>query len=132
MTGILREARSPAEAAPLFAGMYGEDTAVSEQRLTRMCAGGWRLTVWPEGDSIIAFALWMDMVEYVFLRSFAVDPSRREGGRGRRFFEALRVEAWPSGRQIRLEVAPDGPRAFWERLGLRMKSTGMWLPEGAA
>ena len=125
------------ECARLFLQMYGAQEPgltqdIAEARLRRMLDACWSLTELRDGPDVIGFALWVDLVEYVFLRSFAIDADRRAGGLGRRFAEKLEAEAFPPGVPIRLEVAEDGPHGFWASVGFKTKTTGMWLTERAA
>lgn len=120
--------------ARLFAGMYSRPgyrltEAEAYRRLATMQAGPWQIHELRIDGSAVGFVLWVDLVEYVFVRSFAIDPKRRRDGMGRAFFKLLREGTWPAGRQIRLEVAKGGPWAFWEKLKFKAMTTGMWLFE---
>ncbi len=120
--------------ARLFAGMYSRPgyrltEAEARTRLAAMQAGPWQIHEMRIDGSAVGFVLWVDLVEYVFVRSFAIGPKRRRGGMGRTFFNLLREGTWPAGRQIRLEVAKGGPWAFWEKLKFKAMTTGMWLFE---
>ena len=123
--------------ARLFSGMYSRPGASISQRqalarLTAMVEGPWQVTEMRMDGTVAGFALWTDLTEYVFLRSFAIDPTRRRDGAGRLFMERMRAEVWPAGRQVRLEVAKGGPWAFWEKVGFTARTTGMWLEADAA
>ena len=120
--------------ARLFAGMYSRPgyrltEADARKRLAAMQDGPWQVHELCVDGTPVGFVLWVDLVEYIFVRSFAIDPKRRRGGMGRAFFDLLRSETWPAGRQIRLEVAKGGPWAFWEKLKFKAMTTGMWLFE---
>ena len=108
---------------------YKLKKAEARQRLAAMQEGPWQIHELRVDGSAVGFVLWVDLVEYVFVRSFAIDMKRRRGGMGRAFFDLLRNETWPAGRQIRLEVAKGGPWAFWEKLEFKAMTTGMWLFE---
>ena len=136
MTGSLSiaEPENLEMSARLFAGMYSRPgyrltEAEALRRLEAMQDGPWQVHELRIDGAPVGFVLWVDLVEYIFVRSFAIDPKRRRGGMGRAFFELLRKELWPSGRQIRLEVAKGGPWAFWEKLKFKAMTTGMWLFE---
>lgn len=133
MNGLLQlvESEDLEIAARLFATMYSRPSAEipvdkALHRLSVMQAGPWRITELRLDGNVAGFALWVDLVEYVFLRSFSIDPKRRRDGLGRAFFAALQSDVWPEGRQIRLEVAKGGPWAFWEKLDFQPMTTGMW------
>ena len=125
---------TPDGAVALFLDMYGatgatehERAAHARQRLARMLASNWQVTELRSGQTVIGFALWVDLAEYVFVRSFAIDPAWRARGLGARFFARLRAEVFPRGIPVRIEVTETGPHAFWRRLGFSPRTTGMWL-----
>ncbi|MEM7684738.1 MAG: GNAT family N-acetyltransferase [Pseudomonadota bacterium] len=133
---VLREATDLTEASRMFAEMYSYPgytltEAEAHQRLTIMQAGPWRVTQARLDEKTVGFALWTDLIEYIFLRSFAIDRAARTGGLGKQFLAGLRQDIWPAGRQVRIEVADGGPRGFWEKLGFKAITTGMWLYDEA-
>ena len=128
----VREATDLAGVARLFAQMYSVPVEQAHSRLAAMQAGKWNVTEGVDDQGAVAFALWVDLDEYLFLRSYAVDAERRVGGLGRVFFERLRAEIFPQGKTIRLEVANDGPHGFWAKMGFAQVTTGMWLEAEAA
>ena len=128
----LGEATDLAGTARLFAQMYSTPVDEAQRRLAAMQNGKWNVTEGVDDQGAVAFALWVDLDEYIFLRSYAVDAERRVGGLGRMFFERLRSEIFPAGKTIRLEVANDGPHGFWAKMGFAQVTTGMWLEAEAA
>ncbi|MEM9062518.1 MAG: hypothetical protein AAGD13_18810 [Pseudomonadota bacterium] len=131
---MVREAKDLTEASRMFAEMYSSpecplSEAEAASRLERMQTGPWRVTEACIDDQVAGFALWTDLVEYIFVRSFAIDQNVRTGGLGARFLTALRTDVWGEGREVRLEVAPGGPSGFWNRLGFTAMTTGMWLSD---
>ncbi|MEM7189186.1 MAG: hypothetical protein AAF439_06215 [Pseudomonadota bacterium] len=123
-----------AGSARLFVQMYealGYDVTLdaAPARLQGMIDAGFQLTELRDGDDVIGFALWIDLADYVFIRSFAIDADRREGGLGRTFFERLKAEVLPVRPEYRIEVVATGPHGFWQSLGFEPKTTGMWLTE---
>jgi len=128
----IAEATDLAGAARLFAQMYATPVEEAHQRLDAMQRGKWQVTEMVDDDhGAVAFALWVDLDEYIFLRSYAVDADRRISGLGRTFFEHLQAEVFPKGKTIRLEVASDGPHEFWAKMGFATMTTGMWLEAAA-
>lgn len=126
------EASDLAGVARLFAQMYSVPVQEAHSRLSAMQQGKWQVTELVDDEGAVAFALWVDLGEYVFLRSYAVDAEQRVEGLGRTFFERLRGEVLPQGKTIRLEVANDGPHGFWAKMGFAQVTTGMWLEAEAA
>ena len=115
----------------LFRGMYPdraarESVAETEQALAMMLERGWSITALVDGDGAVGFALWIDLGEYVFLRSFAIAPARRTAGLGAQFIDRLCRDVFPNGIQVRIEVAQDGPQAFWRQQGFEAMTTGLW------
>lgn len=121
------EATDLGGAARLFAQMYSIAFEDAHRRLAAMQKGVWQVTELVDDDDAVAFALWVDLDEYIFLRSYAVDAEKRVAGLGRTFFERLRADIFPAGKTIRLEVAEDGPHGFWEKMTFKPMTTGMWL-----
>ncbi|MEM6661084.1 MAG: hypothetical protein AAF666_02795 [Pseudomonadota bacterium] len=120
--------------ARLFVQMYealGYDVSLetAPARLGGMLDAGFQLTELRDGGDVIGFALWIDLADYVFIRSFAIDSDRRTAGLGSVFFERLKAEVMPSRPEYRIEVVDTGPHGFWSSLGFEAKTTGMWLTE---
>lgn len=118
----------------LFVQMYqalGYDVSIetAPRRLNGMLEAGFQLTELRDGDDVIGFALWVDLADYVFIRSFAIDQNRRADGLGREFFEKLKAEVLPRRPEYRIEVVESGPHGFWKSIGFEPKTTGMWLTE---
>lgn len=79
-----------------------------------------------QADAIIGYAASIDHGDHVFLRHFALAPDHRGRGLGRAAF-ALFCDERLGGRELRLDAAMHipGPRAFWEKMGLRVAAWSM-------
>jgi GNAT superfamily N-acetyltransferase len=72
-------------------------------------------------DAVVAYALYQQRTDAIYLRQFFVDRAFRRRGIGRRAIRMLLQDILPAGQRITLEVLtanPDG-YAFWKRLGFR-------------
>ncbi|MEM7422333.1 MAG: hypothetical protein AAF334_01350, partial [Pseudomonadota bacterium] len=97
MIGVMTvaEADDLTMSARLFAAMYSHSGALvteseAHSRLASLQSGPWRISELRMDGRQVGFALWVDLVEYVFIRSFAIDPARRRAGMGRAFLSQLR------------------------------------------
>src|SRR6516162_633841 len=66
-----------------------------EQRLRDWLAGEYRAVVYEEGGDVIAYALYREEPDEIYLRQLFVVRHRRRQGIGRRAVEILRSEVWP-------------------------------------
>lgn len=94
-------------------------TAELERRMLGWLSGAYRVAL-IECDGVpVAYAVWREDEDGVYLRQFFVVRERRRTGLGRRAFALLEHE-W-TGRDVRLEVLLHNERAheFWRSLGFR-------------
>ena len=70
-------------------------------------------------DDALAYALWQDRGNEVFLRHFFVSRAHRREGVGRNVMQLLEQQIWPRDRRIILEVLSGNGRGrhFWQALG---------------
>ena len=73
-----------------------------------------------EGEPL-AYALYHEGPDEVYLRQFFVRRDRRRRGAGRRAMGVLRREVWPAGKRLTVEVLVQntGGLAFWRAMGYR-------------
>jgi GNAT superfamily N-acetyltransferase len=69
----------------------------------------------------VAYALYRQDPEAIYLRQFFVQRQHRRQGIGRRAMQILLTEVWPPGWRITLEVLVHNRRgyAFWQSLGFQ-------------
>jgi predicted acetyltransferase len=68
---------------------------------------------------VVAYGLYRDQPEEIYLRHLFVVRHRRRRGIGRRAVEILRSEVWPKNRRLTVEVlvASHAGVAFWRSVG---------------
>ena len=89
-------------------------------RMTEWLAGRYQAVLFetPEGEPL-AYALYRDDGETLFLRQFFVTRAHRQTGVGRAAIQQLLREVFPPGKRITVEVLSANTRglAFWHALG---------------
>jgi GNAT superfamily N-acetyltransferase len=78
----------------------------------------------------VAYALYRQDPECLYVRHFYVDRPFRRRSMGRRCVRLLLAEALPPGQQVALDVLETNPngRAFWQAVGFRPYSRRMMMP----
>ena len=82
-------------------------------------AGEYRATIFEDGGEVVAYALFREQPEEVYLRQLFVVRSGRRQGIGRRAVELLRSRVWPKTKRLTVEVlvANKPAAAFWRAVG---------------
>lgn len=90
-----------------------------------------RMKKWLEGDycvvlfeaegTCVAYALYIEIHDEIYLRQFFVARERRREGIGRIAFGLLKDEVWPTGKRLTVEVLVKNEQAvaFWRKMGYR-------------
>jgi len=67
----------------------------------------------------VAYALYREEPDMIYLRQFFVDRQHRRSGVGRQAIQLLQTDVWPPAQRIRVEVLVDNRRAydFWKAVG---------------
>ena len=75
--------------------------------------------IFMEDGQVVAYALYREFAEEIYLRHLFVVRERRRQGIGRRAMQLLRDEIWPGGRRLTVEVlcANTAGVAFWKSMG---------------
>lgn len=84
-------------------------------------------------EVVVAYALWREQPEEIYLRQLFVVRHRRRQGLGRTAVDMLRRQVWPRDRRLTVEalVANEAAVAFWRALGYRDYSLPLEIaPEG--
>jgi GNAT superfamily N-acetyltransferase len=78
----------------------------------------------------VAYSLFWEEVERIYLRHLFVRRARRSAGVGRACLAALRAEVWTPGKRIVVEVLCGNPRAiaFYHSVGFGDYSLALELP----
>src|SRR5437016_1316198 len=90
-----------------------------EKRMRAWLLGEYRATIFEDGDETIAYALFREQADEIYLRQLFVVPHRRSQGTGRRAVEILRSQVWSNTKRLTVEVLVTNKRAlsFWRSVG---------------
>jgi GNAT superfamily N-acetyltransferase len=90
-----------------------------EQRIAGWLTADYRAVIYEEAGETVAYALFQERPDEIYLRQLFVVRHRRRQGIGRSAVEILRSQIWPSGKRLTVEVlvANIGAVAFWRAVG---------------
>ena len=90
-----------------------------EQRMRDWLAGEYRAVVYEDNGEVVAYALFQEQPEEIYLRQLFVVRHRRRQGVGRRAVEILRSEIWPTTKRLTVDVLATNKTAiaFWRSVG---------------
>jgi predicted acetyltransferase len=104
-----------------------------EQRMRGWLSSEYAAVIFEDGQEVVAYALYREQAEEVFLRQFFVVRHRRRQGLGRQAFEILRSRVWPTNKRLTVDVLVHNTAAiaFWRAVGYRdyCPTRGI-MPEG--
>lgn len=91
------------------------------ERLRSWLGGRHVATLFDLDGRSVAYALWKDEPDWVYLRHFFVERDVRRRGIGRGAIRSLLGEVWPPGKRVRVEVLTGNAAgmAFWRAVGFR-------------
>jgi predicted acetyltransferase len=92
-----------------------------ESRMRGWLDGEYAAIIFAIESEIVAYALFRETVEEIYLRQFFVATDRRRQGIGRRAIALLRSEIWPEEKRLTVEVLTHNAAAiaFWRACGYR-------------
>jgi predicted acetyltransferase len=90
-----------------------------ETRMRSMLEGDYTATLFETGERVVAYALWTEQPDWVYLRQFFVARDCRRRGIGARAIGVLVDEVWPSDKRVRVNVLIGNQPAleFWRAVG---------------
>ena len=90
-----------------------------ERRMRDWLSSEYAAVIFEEGKEVVAYALYRERPDEVYLRQLFVVQIRRRQGIGRRAFEILRFRLWPKGRRLTVDVLVQNAAAisFWRSVG---------------
>ena len=90
-----------------------------EQRMRTWLAGEYRAVIYEDSGEVVAYALFREQPEEIYLRQLFVVRHRRSQGIGRRAVEILRSHFWPKTKRLTVDVLVANERgvAFWRQVG---------------
>jgi GNAT superfamily N-acetyltransferase len=90
-----------------------------ETRMRSMLDGDYTATLFERGEQAVAYALWRNEPDWVYLRHFFVARDCRRRGIGTHAIRLLTDEVWPADKRIRVNVLIGNRPAleFWRAVG---------------
>ena len=90
-----------------------------EQRMKGWLGGEYRAVIYEDGGEVVAYALFRELPEEIYLRQLFVVRKRRRQGVGRRAVEILRSHVWPQNKRLTVDVlvTNESAIAFWRSVG---------------
>ena len=90
-----------------------------EQRMRGWLSGEYRAVIYEDAGAFVAYALFREQPEEIYLRQLFVVRHRRSKGIGRQAVKILRSQIWPKTKRLTVEVLVTNKRAvrFWRSVG---------------
>ena len=90
-----------------------------EQRMKGWLASECAAVIFENGGENVAYALYREQPEEIYLRQLFVIRNQRRKGIGRKAMEILRSKVWPKDKRLTVEVLVQnvGAVAFWRSVG---------------
>ena len=101
-----------------------------EERMRGFLSGEHRGVIFEEGGNIVAYALYREQPDEIYLRQLFVIRDRRRRGHGRRAVEILRSDIWPNNKRLTVDVLLHNTNAiaFWRAVGYKDYLLGLEIP----
>jgi GNAT superfamily N-acetyltransferase len=95
------------------------NVAELERRMRRWLPGEYRAVIYEAGGEVVAYALFREEPDEIYLRHLFVVPHRRSQGLGRNAVEILRSQFWPRDKRLTVAALVSNQRglAFWRKIG---------------
>jgi predicted acetyltransferase len=92
-----------------------------EQRMKDWLAKEYTAVLFEVDDSVIAYALYREQPEEIYLRQLFVIRQQRRKGIGRQAMEILRSKIWPKNKRLTVEVLVQNEAVvtFWRTMGFQ-------------
>ena len=90
-----------------------------ERRMRGWLTNEYRAVLYEDGGEVVAYALFRQQEQEIYLRQLFVVPDRRRQGIGRRAVEILRSQVWPKTKRLTADVlvTNHSALAFWRAVG---------------
>ena len=106
-----------------------------EQRMKGWLASEYTAVIFEDAGAVVAYALYREQPEEIYLRQLFVVRHRRRQGLGRQAVEILRSQIWPKNKRLTVGVLVQNTAtvAFWRAAGYRDYSLTLEiLPENSS
>jgi len=92
-----------------------------EERMRDWLSDGYTAVLFEDSGQIVAYALFHEQPDGIYLRQFFVVRNRRREGIGRRSVGLLRSEIWPKTKRLTVDVLVrnEAALAFWRAVGYK-------------
>lgn len=92
-----------------------------EQRMKGWLASEYAAVIFENDGENVAYALYREQPEEIYLRQLFVIRNQRRKGIGRKAMEILRSKVWPKDKRLTVEVLVQnvGAVAFWRAVGYK-------------
>jgi predicted acetyltransferase len=90
-----------------------------KQRMRVWLLSDYRAVIYEDNGEAVAYALFREQPEEIYLRQFFVVRHRRRQGIGRRAVQILRSEIWPKNKRLTVDVLVTNKTGakFWRAVG---------------
>ena len=105
-----------------------------EQRMRGWLAAEYTAVIFEEDSEVVAYALYREQPEEIYLRQLFVARNRRRQGIGRRVVEILRSKIWPASKRLTVDVLVQNTAAiaFWRAVGYKDYCLALEILPGGA
>jgi predicted acetyltransferase len=92
-----------------------------EQRMKGWLASEYAAMLFENDDEVVAYALYCEQPEEIYLRQLFVVQNQRRKGIGRQAMEILRTKIWPKNKRLTVGVLiqNEAAIAFWRSVGYK-------------
>jgi predicted acetyltransferase len=92
-----------------------------EQRMRGWLQSKYSAIIFEDGRETVAYALYREQAEEIYLRQLFVVRNRRRQGIGREAIEILRSQIWPANKRLTVDVLVKNTAAvaFWRATGYK-------------
>jgi ribosomal protein S18 acetylase RimI-like enzyme len=92
-----------------------------EQRMRGWLASEYAAVIFEKGAEMVAYALYREQPEEIYLRQLFVARNQRRRGIGRQALEILRTKFWPGNKRLTVDVLVQNTVAiaFWRAAGYK-------------
>ena len=92
-----------------------------EERMREFLAGKYQGIIFEDDGKTVAYALFCDNGDHIYLRQFFVSRDCRRKGIGREAVEVLKKHIWPKDKRITVGVLSHNKAgyAFWKAVGFK-------------
>src|SRR5450432_600466 len=92
-----------------------------EQRMRGWLASEYTAVIFEKDGAVVAYALYHEQPEEIYLRQLFVARNRRRKGIGRNAMAILRTKIWPASKRLTVDVLIQNTAAiaFWRAIGYK-------------